>query len=532
MLKAIGLTDNELEKPLIAIVSAFSEISPSLKSLNAVVDAVKAGIYAGGCTPVVIPAIGVCNGLAMGGRGLRYALPSRELVADGVETVLAAHAADGAVFVSDEESTTAGMLMGAARVNIPSIFVAGGPSESGGDKSGFAAVYKAVGAVKNGAMNIDELSALENTAYPCLGSDCALTTSNALGCVTEALGIALPGNGTALAGHSDRIRLAKKTGLTACELVREAITLKMVITKRALTNAFILAMAIGAGANTVLHLFALAEECNIAVDYDFVQKISDGTPLLCDLTSGKYDMRDFGAAGGVMAALKELARKNLIDGSAHTVCGDALADHYDGAQADDECIKHADEPLCDKGSVAVVKGNLAEDGALVRRANIAKPKLTFSGKAKCFDSEEDAVIAAYSGKIKSGDVVVVRYEGPAGGPGMRELSTLGAALYAIDKDCNIALVTDGRISTAIPGIAVGHVAPEAAVGGKIALVKDGDMIKIDVPSGRLALDVPAKELAARQKKLRPKDGVASGWLLRYQNTVTSAANGATLKKRF
>ena len=537
LLKALGLTDEELKKPIVAIVSAKSEIVPGHMHLDAITDAVKAGVYAGGCTPVVVPAIGVCDGLAMGHGGMRYSLPSRELIADGVETMLIGHAFDGAVFVPNCDKIVPGMLMGAARVNIPSVFVSGGPMESGkfkGKKVGLSSMFEGVGAVKNGSMSLDELTAMENVACVGCGSCCGMYTANSINCLCEALGMALPGNGTILAVHSERLRLAKRAGLAICNLVRDAITPRMIMTKRAFTNALTLDMALGASTNTLLHLFAIAAECNVALDYNLVQTISDNTPTLCRLSpSTDVDMEQLHLAGGIMAVLHELAKKNIIDGSAYTVAGCALADNYEHAHVlDAEVIHKIDSPISPVGGIAVLKGNLAEEGAVVKRSAVDKSMLNFSGKAKCFNCEEDAVAAIYSGKIKKGDVMIIRYEGPAGGPGMREMLSPTSALVGMGLDKDVALITDGRFSGATRGAAIGHVCPEAAADGKIALVKDGDLIKIDINNGRLTLDVPAKELQARQKKLRPKDSNASGWLLRYQNLVTSAANGATLKKKF
>ncbi len=537
LLKALGLTDEELKKPIVAIVSAKSEIVPGHMHLDAITDAVKAGVYAGGCTPMVVPAIGVCDGLTMGHGGMRYSLPSRELIADGVETMLIGHAFDGAVFVPNCDKIVPGMLMGAARVNIPSVFVSGGPMESGkfkGKKVGLSSMFEGVGAVKNGSMSLDELTAMENVACVGCGSCCGMYTANSLNCLCEALGMALPGNGTILAVHSERLRLAKRAGLAICNLVRDAITPRMIMTKRAFTNALTLDMALGASTNTLLHLFAIAAECNVALDYNLVQTISDNTPTLCRLSpSTDVDMEQLHLAGGIMAVLHELAKKNLIDGSAYTVAGCALADNYEHAHVlDAEVIHKIDSPISPVGGIAVLKGNLAEEGAVVKRSAVDKSMLNFSGKAKCFNCEEDAVAAIYSGKIKKGDVMIIRYEGPAGGPGMREMLSPTSALVGMGLDKDVALITDGRFSGATRGAAIGHVCPEAAADGKIALVKDGDLIKIDINNGRLTLDVPAKELQARQKKLRPKDSNASGWLLRYQNLVTSAANGATLKKKF
>ena len=532
LLKASGLGDDEIAKPLVAVVIAGSETDGALS--GRVADAVKAGIYANGCTPVVVPVIGVCDGRVFGG-GSRYALPSREIIADSVETVLVAHAFDGAVFVPDSDETVAGMLMGAARVNIPSVFVSGGPMPSGvfhGKRVGLKDVYAGIAAVKNGSMSRDELDELETVACPGFGNDSGLSTANILNCACEAIGIALPGNGTALAASSERLRIAKRSGEAIVRLVREAVTPRTMLTKRALTNALTLVMALGGSTDCVLHLLAVASECNVALDLELVQQVSDATPALCDGFDGSFDMERFAVSGGVPATLHELAKKNLIDGSAFTVCGGRLADVYEHAHVTDETVIHKiDNPVSPVGGIAVVKGNLAERGALVKRST-ATAKLSLSGKAKCFNSEEDAVTAISSGKIKKGDVVVIRYEGPVGGPGMRKMRNAAIALIGEGLENDVAIVTDGRLSDAVKCIAVGHVSPEAAEGSKLALVQDNDVIKLDVQNGRLTLDVPAKTLDARRKKLRPRDSVASGLMLRYQNLVTSADLGAVLKKKF
>lgn len=532
LLKALGLSDEEIEKPLVAVITAKSEIVPGNTHLDRITDAVKAGVYTGGCTPIVVPCLSVCDGLAMGHDGMRYALPARELIADGVETVLKAHAFDGAVFVPNSDKAIAGMLMSAARVNIPSVFVTGGPMETGrynGKKVGFSTMYESIGAVKNGEMSRAELDEMEAVACPGAGS-----TTGTLNCLPEALGMALPGDGTALATSSDRIRLAKRAGKAICELIRDAVTPRMIMTKRAFNNALTVDMALGGSTNTVLHVLAIADECKVAVNLDAVEQISDKTPTLyLPFPASDFGPEDFHLAGGVCAVMHELAKKNLIDGSVFTVHGCALADDYEHAHVkDDGAVRKIDDPLSDKGGITVLKGNLAEDGALVKRSVVSKSMSVFTGKAKCFNCEEDAMAAINSGRIKSGDVMVVRYEGPVGGPGMREMLDITAALTGMGLSDQVALVTDGRLSDCVKGLAVGHVCPEAAVGGKLALVADGDVIKIDVNAGRINLDVPAKMLDARRKKLRPKDSPASGRLLRYQNLVTSADVGAVLKKKF
>jgi len=532
LLKALGLTDEEIEKPLIAVVSAISEASPEYSHLGSITDAVKAGVYTGGCTPVVMPLSGICTGLALDHAGARYALPSRELVADSAESLIEAYGFDGAVFVAGGAIDAAGMLMGAARVNIPSVFVCGGPMPSGlfnGAKVGFADVYDGIDSVKNGTMSLADLTALETVACPGCGSDSGMNAANALFCVLEALGMALPYNGTAPSSSGERIKLAKRTGEAVCKLVREAVTPRMIMTKHAFTNALTLDTALGASSSTVLHLLAVAAECNVALDLDTVKQVSDVTPTLCRLApEGDADMEDLHKAGGVPAALHELAKNKLIDGSAYTAEACALADCYEHAHVKNaEVIHKIDSPISPVGNITVVKGNLAENGALATRA-----VGTFTGKAKCFNSEEDAVAAINSGRIKKGDVAVIRYEGPVGGPGMREMRAVISALKSKGLDKEVVVVTDGRFTGTADCAAVCHVSPEAAEDGKIALVADGDVIKLDVNNGKIALDVTAKILETRRKKLRPKDTDVSGYLLRYQNLVTSAAFGAVLKKKF
>lgn len=542
LMKALGLTDEEIGKPLIAVISAKSEIVPGHMHLDRITDAVKAGVYAAGGTPIVIPSIGICDGLAMGHAGMRYSLPSRELIADSVESMLIGHAFDGVVLVPNCDKIVPGMLMGAARVNIPTVMVSGGPMESGcfkGEKVSFSTTYEAIGKVKVGEMSLEDLSELENTACPGCGSCCGMYTANSLNCAAEALGMALPGNGTILATSSERLRLAKQAGKTVMELVSGAVYPRMIMTKQAFKNALALDMAIGASTNTILHLFAIASECGIDVggkdfNLDTVQKISDSVPNLCKLSpSTTADMNDLHHAGGIMAILHELDKKGLIDGSCKTVTDRPLKDSYAHAHVLDENVIHPIEaPLSPCGGIAVLKGNIAEDGSVVKRSAVASEMMKFTGKAKCFDSEEEAVNAIMAGLIQKGDVVVIRYEGPVGGPGMREMLSPTSALVGMGLDKDVALITDGRFSGATRGAAIGHVCPEAAVGGKIALIKNGDKIEIDIPAGKLNLAVNAKELATRAKKLRPKDYSPTGWLLRYANLVTSADKGVVLKKKF
>ena len=536
--KALGLSDAELDKPIIAVISAKSEIVPGHMHLDRISDAVKAGIYAAGGTPVVIPSIGICDGIAMGHAGMKYSLPSRELIADSVESMLIGHAFDGAVLIPNCDKIVPGMLMGAARVNIPTVMVSGGPMESGiyrGRKVSLSSMFEAVGQVKAGTISLDELNELENCACPGCGSCCGMYTANSLNCLAEALGIALPGNGTIPAVSAERIRLAKRAGEAIMNLVAKDVTPRMILKRESFINALTLDMAIGASTNTVLHLFALADECGISLDLDLVQKISDSTPNLCKLSPAtENDMAELNRAGGIMAVLHELDGLKLINGEMITVTNRPLNRSYRSARILDESVIHpASAPISPVGGIAVLKGNIAEDGAVVKRSAVAPEMLKNMTKiARVFDCEEDAVAAILDGRINKGEVVVIRYEGPKGGPGMREMLSPTSALVGMGLDKDVALITDGRFSGATRGAAIGHVAPEAAVGGKIALIRDGDKIEIDIAKGKLNLEVSAKEIQARTKKWKPKDSAPTGYLLRYANLVTSADKGAVFKKKF
>ena len=536
--KALGLSDAELDKPIIAVISAKSEIVPGHMHLDRISDAVKAGIYAAGGTPVVIPSIGICDGIAMGHAGMKYSLPSRELIADSVESMLIGHAFDGAVLIPNCDKIVPGMLMGAARVNIPTVMVSGGPMESGiyrGRKVSLSSMFEAVGQVKAGTISLDELNELENCACPGCGSCCGMYTANSLNCLAEALGIALPGNGTIPAVSAERIRLAKRAGEAIMNLVAKDVTPRMILKRESFINALTLDMAIGASTNTVLHLFALADECGISLDLNLVQKISDSTPNLCKLSPAtENDMAELNRAGGIMAVLHELDGLKLINGEMITVTNRPLNRSYRNARILDESVIHpASAPISPVGGIAVLKGNIAEDGAVVKRSAVAPEMLKNMTKiARVFDCEEDAVAAILDGRINKGEVVVIRYEGPKGGPGMREMLSPTSALVGMGLDKDVALITDGRFSGATRGAAIGHVAPEAAVGGKIALIRDGDKIEIDIAKGKLNLEVSAKEIQARTKKWKPKDSAPTGYLLRYANLVTSADKGAVFKKKF
>mgnify|MGYP000844602688 FL=1 len=541
--KALGVTDSELSKPLIAIVCAQSDIVPGHTHLSVIAEAVKAGIYSAGGTPFVVPSIGVCDGISMGHNGMKYSLPSRELIADSVETMVIAHAFDGMVLIPNCDKIVPGMLMGAARVNIPTILISGGAMLPGytskGKKLSLTSVFEGVGALKAGKMSLSELDEIENNACASCGSCAGMFTANSMNCVTEALGIALPGNGTIPAVYSERVRLAKKTGEQIIKLVEDNLTPRRIMNEEAFNNALALDMALGCSTNTVLHLTAIANECNVNFNLETLESVSAVTPNLCRLMPATdTSIEDLYHAGGIMAVLKELSKiqlkkGTLLNGSAITVTGEELEKSYQNAEIKNpEVIRTAENPYSPTGGIAVLRGNIAEEGSVVKKSAVAPEMMTHSGKARVFDSEEAASNAILNRLINKGDVVVIRYEGPKGGPGMREMLSPTASLAGMGLDKDVALITDGRFSGATRGAAIGHICPEAAVGGKIALIQEGDIIEIDIPKGKLELKVSAKELAARAKKLRPKILEVSGYLQRYAELVTSAANGAVFKKKF
>lgn len=543
LFKALGVTDNELEKPLIAIICAQSDIVPGHTHLNSIAEAVKAGIYAAGGTPFVVPCIGVCDGIAMGHRGMRYSLPSRELIADSVETMAIAHAFDGMVLIPNCDKIVPGMIMGAARVNIPTILISGGAMLPGcstnGKKLSLTSVFEGVGAVKAGKLSLEELNDIENNACPSCGSCAGMFTANSMNCVTEALGIALPGNGTIPAVYSERLRLAKKTGEQIIKLVEDNLTIRRIINEDAIHNALALDMALGCSSNTVLHLAAIASECNIDFDLDIVDQISDITPNLCRLMpASDTSIEDLYFAGGIMAVLNELSKvqdkkSSLIRGKAITVTGQELEKSYQNAVIKNpEVIRTIENAYSATGGIKVLKGNIAQEGAVVKKSAVAPEMMVHSGKARVFDSEEDASNAILNGLINKGDVVVIRYEGPKGGPGMREMLSPTSALAGMGLDKDVALITDGRFSGATRGAAIGHVCPEAMEGGTIALIEEGDIINIDIEKGKLELQVSAEELSTRAKKWHPKELEVSGYLQRYSELVTNAAKGAVFKKKF
>ncbi|HEY8423346.1 MAG TPA: dihydroxy-acid dehydratase [Clostridia bacterium] len=541
--KALGVTDSELEKPLIAIVCAQSEIVPGHTHLNSIAEAVKAGVYAAGGTPFVVPCIGVCDGIAMGHIGMKYSLPSREVIADSVEIMATAHAFDGMVLIPNCDKIVPGMIMGAARVNLPTIVISGGAMLPGcstrGKTLSLTSVFEGVGALKAGKISPEELKDIEDNACPTCGSCAGMFTANSINCVTEALGIALPGNGTIPAVYSERLRLAKKTGETIVKLVEQNLTIRQIITQDAIHNALALDMALGCSTNTVLHLAAIASECGIEFNLDIVDEISAVTPNLCRLMpASDTAIVDLYHAGGIMAVLKELSKikvnnESLIKGKSITVTGEPLEKSYENAYIrNPEVIRPIENAYSLTGGIKVLRGNIAQEGAVVKKSAVAPEMMVHTGPARVFDSEEDANKAILGGKINKGDVVVIRYEGPKGGPGMREMLSPTASLAGMGLDKDVALITDGRFSGATRGASIGHISPEAMTGGNIALIEEGDLIHIDIENGKLDVLVSDEELAKRAKNWRPKALELSGYLQRYSELVTSASKGAVLKKSF
>lgn len=535
LFKAMGYTDEELARPLIGVFNAYNEIIPGHIHLDKITDAVKAGVRMAGGTPIEIPSIGVCDGIAMGHIGMKYSLASRELIADSVEVMARAHAFDGMVLVPNCDKIVPGMLMAAARINIPSIVVSGGPMLSGKGKNGnmnLVHMFEAVGALKAGKLDEAELCAMEDHACPGCGSCAGMFTANSMNCLCEAIGMALPGNGTIPAVYGERIRLAKKAGMAIMQLVEKNILPRTILSPAAFRNALTVDMALGCSSNSVLHLAAIANEAGVAFDLDMVNDISSVTPNLCRLTpAGPNDIEDLYNAGGVQAVMKELADAKLIDSSLPTVTGKTVYDNVKSAAIlDPNIIRTVSKPYSTTGGIAVLRGNLAPDGCVVKRSAVADEMLVHSGPARVFDGEDAAIAAIFGGKIQKGDVVIIRYEGPRGGPGMREMLSPTSALAGMGLDRSVALITDGRFSGATKGAAIGHVSPEAFDGGVIALVQESDVITIDIPAGRIQLMVPPEEIDRRHLAwTAPPPNITTGYLARYAQMVSSASQGAVLK---
>ncbi len=535
LLKALGLTDEEIRRPLIGVVNSQNEIVPGHIHLDTIAKAVKDGVRMAGGTPIEVPAIAVCDGIAMGHEGMKYSLVSREIIADSVETLARAHQFDALVLIPNCDKIVPGMLMAAARVNIPSIVISGGPMLSVNFKGcyrDFNTGMEAVGAFKAGKIDDKGMEELENVACPTCGSCSGMFTANSMNCLCEALGMALPGNGTIPAVYSERIRLAKQAGMQIMELLEKDIKPRDILTPDAIYNALCVDMALGCSTNSMLHLPAIAYEAGAEFTLDYANEISAKTPNLCHLApAGEHHVQDLYAAGGIAALMNELSKKNILKTDIITVTGKTQSENIKGHKVlDYEVIRPIDNPYSETGGIAVLKGNLAPDVSVVKRSAVAKEMLVHEGPAKVYDSEDEAIAAIYAGKIVKGDVVVIRYEGPKGGPGMREMLSPTSAICGMGLDKDVALITDGRFSGATRGAAIGHVSPEAAEGGTIGLVENGDIIYIDIPNGKLELKVSDEELEKRRSGFTPKEPkIKTGVLAKYSKLVTSASTGAVLK---
>ena len=536
LFNALGHTKEEMHRPLVGIVSSYNEIVPGHMNIDKIVEAVKLGVAMAGGTPAVFPAIAVCDGIAMGHKGMKYSLVTRDLIADSTECMALAHHFDALVMVPNCDKNVPGLLMAAARINIPTIFVSGGPMLAGhvkGRKTSLSSMFEAVGAYTAGRMTAGDVTEFEEHACPTCGSCSGMYTANSMNCLTEVLGMGLRGNGTIPAVYSDRIRLAKEAGMQVMELYRQNIRPRDIMTEKAFHNALTADMALGCSTNSMLHLPAIANECGISIDLDMANEISAKTPNLCHLApAGHTYMEDLNEAGGVYAVLNELSKKDLIYTDCITVTGKTVGENIKGCvNRDTDTIRPIDEPYSETGGIAVLKGNLAPDRCVVKRSAVAPEMLVHRGPARVFDSEEEAIKVIYEGGIKAGDVVVIRYEGPAGGPGMREMLSPTSAIQGAGLGSTVALITDGRFSGATRGAAIGHVSPEAVNGGTIAYVKDGDMISIDIPNYSITLEVSDEELQERRRTMpiKRKENI-TGYLKRYAAMVSSADKGAILNK--
>ncbi|MBQ6370587.1 MAG: dihydroxy-acid dehydratase [Firmicutes bacterium] len=532
---AMGYTKEELERPLVGVVSAKSEIVPGHIHLDKVAEAVKAGIRMAGGTPIEVPAIGVCDGIAMGHIGMKYSLPSRELIADSVETMTMAHAFDGLVLIPNCDKIVPGMIMAAVRMNIPAVVCSGGPMMSGlvgGVETSLSKMFEAVGAFKAGIIDEAGLQEYEENVCPGCGSCSGMYTANSMNCLSEAVGIALPGNGTIPAVHNGRILLAKHAGMAIMNLIEKDIKARDIINEKSLKNALACDMALGCSSNSVLHLLAIANEAGVDLNLEIFNEFSAKVPNLCHLApAGPTHMHDLNNAGGLPAVLSELDKKGLIDKSLITATGKTVGENIAGAHVKDyETIRPVEDPYSETGGIAIMWGNIAQDGCVVKRSAVAPEMLQHSGPARVFDSEDDAIAAIYAGKIVDGDVVVIRYEGPKGGPGMREMLNPTSALAGMKLDKTVALITDGRFSGASRGASIGHVCPEAAMGGNIGLLQEGDIIEIDIPNAKINAQVTDEEFAKRRESyVAPPPNVTEGWLVRYMRNVDSSARGAVMK---
>ena len=535
LFNALGFTQEEMKKPMVGIVSSYNEIVPGHMNIDKIVDAVKLGVAEAGGVPVVFPAIAVCDGIAMGHVGMKYSLVTRDLIADSTECMAIAHQFDALVMVPNCDKNVPGLLMAAARLNLPTVFVSGGPMLAGhvkGQKRSLSSMFEAVGSYAAGTMTEEDVCEFENKVCPTCGSCSGMYTANSMNCLTEALGMGLAGNGTIPAVYSERIKLAKHAGMAVMEMLRQNIRARDIMTKEAIMNALTVDMALGCSTNSMLHLPAIAHEIGFAFDISFANPISEKTPNLCHLApAGPTYMEDLNEAGGVYAVMKELADIGLLNTDCMTVTGRTIGENIANAvNRNPEVIRPVENPYSKTGGLAVLKGNLAPDGSVVKRSAVVEEMMVHEGPARVFDCEEDAIEAIKSGRIVAGDVVVIRYEGPKGGPGMREMLNPTSAIAGMGLGSSVALITDGRFSGASRGASIGHVSPEAAVGGPMALVEEGDIISIDIPGLKLDIKVSDEEMAARRAKWQPRQPkVTTGYLARYEKMVTSGNRGAILE---
>ena len=535
LFKAAGLTEEEIERPLIGVVTSQNDIIPGHVHLDQIVEGVKKGVLMSGGPPLVFPTIGVCDGIAMGHEGMKYSLVTRELIADTIECMVKAHGFDALVLIPNCDKIVPGMMMAALRLNIPAVIVSGGPMLPGKFKDtdvSLTTVFEAVGAYENGRMLEGDLKELEDNACPTCGSCSGMFTANSMNCLAEVLGLALPGNGTIPAVYSERIRLAKQAGMAVMNLLEKDIKPRDIVTEKSIENALACDMALGCSSNSVLHLTAIANEAKLPINLDIINEVSSRTPNLCHLApASQTHIIDLYYAGGIGAVLNELSKKNLIHLDCITATGKTQGENIKGKKVKDySIVRPIEEPYSETGGIAILRGNLAKDGAVVKRSAVAPEMLKHKGAARVYDSEEEAIEAIMGKQIKAGDVIVIRYEGPKGGPGMREMLSPTSAIAGMGLDKEVALITDGRFSGATKGASIGHVSPEAAEGGVIALVEEGDIISIDINAGKLELEVSDEELEGRRKSLKPVEPkVTEGYLARYAKLVSSASTGAVFK---
>lgn len=535
LFNALGLTEEELNRPLVGIVSSYNEIVPGHMNLDKIVQAVKMGVSMAGGTPIMFPAIAVCDGIAMGHVGMKYSLVTRDLIADSTEAMAMAHQFDALVMVPNCDKNVPGLLMAAARLNVPTVFVSGGPMMAGhvkGQKRSLSSMFEAVGSYAAGTMTEEDVREFENKVCPTCGSCSGMYTANSMNCLTEVLGMGLQGNGTIPAVYSERIKLAKKAGMKVMEMLEKNIRPRDIMTEKAFMNALTVDMALGCSTNSMLHLPAIAHEAGVKLDMELANEVSAKTPNLCHLApAGPTYIEDLNEAGGVYAVMNELSKKNLLNLDCMTVTGKTVGENIGTCyNRNPEVIRPIDNPYSETGGLAILKGNLAPDTGVVKRSAVVPEMLVHEGPARVFDCEEDAITAIKGGRIVAGDVVVIRYEGPKGGPGMREMLNPTSAIAGMGLGSSVALITDGRFSGASRGASIGHVSPEAAVGGPIALVEEGDIIKINIPENRLDVDISDEEMAARRAKWQPREPkITTGYLARYASMVTSGNRGAILE---